>query len=132
MTCEYSTRRAKRGDLAAIAKLVTEASQDQFPADEAEVMDWLFSKGLMVALRNDLVQGVLAWQTENLVSVTDQFFVWPVQELAGSGGALLAAVEAELQTLMCEANVIIVSPWASGADRAFLQEQGYFRDRKNC
>jgi len=125
MTGEWTVRRAKRSDLEAIATLVTKASHGQVSVDQASVLDWLFSKGLMVVLVDGLLEGVMAWQTENLVSVSDLFCVWPVSELTTVGEALLTSVEAELQTLMCEANVIVLSRCFPDAVQDLLREQGY-------
>jgi N-acetylglutamate synthase-like GNAT family acetyltransferase len=118
-------RRAKRGDLAAIAALVKEARPSHDQVDEAEAMDWLFSKGLLVAIQGEALVGVAGWQAENLVSVTDVFYVSPADLLADAGGELLASIEAEAGTLMCEANVLLMPQRNAGAVRGFLREQGY-------
>jgi len=118
-------RRARRKDLAAIASLVCDASESRVQADEAGVMEWLFGKGLMVAVQDGSLVGVAAWQTENLVSVTDEFYAFPASVLVEAGGALLAAIEAEAATLMCEANVLVLPAWTSEATRICFQEHGY-------
>ena len=69
--------------------------------------------------------GVAAWQAENLLSVTDLFYVYPAKLRAEAGGRLLAAIEAEANVLMCEANVVILPPHTSKAIRTFLNKQGY-------
>lgn len=125
MSKEIQVRRAGRGDLAAIAALVRRATRFKVKVDEAAVMDWLFSKGLMVAACEESLVGVAAWQTENLVSVTDVFYVSPARLRAQAGGALLESVEAEANTLMCEANVVLLPAWTSQTVRTFLQRQGY-------
>jgi N-acetylglutamate synthase-like GNAT family acetyltransferase len=118
-------RRAGREDLAAIADLVHKATQSRVSVDEAEVMEWLFSKGLMVAVQGGSLVGVAAWQAENLVSVTDLFYVSPARLRDRAGGALLESIEAEANTLMCEANVVVLPSWTLKAVRAFFQQQGY-------
>jgi N-acetylglutamate synthase-like GNAT family acetyltransferase len=118
-------RRAGSGDLAAIAALVDEATQSRFPVDEAEVMEWLFSKGLIVAVRDDSLVGVAAWQAENLVSVTDVFCISPSRLQHQVGTKLLASIEAEANTLMCEANIMLLPAWTLQAVRTLVQQQGY-------
>jgi len=118
-------RRAGRRDLAAIAALVGEATGAQFTVSEAEVLEWLFSKGLVVASDADALLGVAAWQAENLVAVTDVFFLSPAQTSLQAGEALLAHVEAEAKALMCEANVVLLPAWASQEVRGLFQQQGY-------
>ena len=118
-------RRARRSDIPGIVALVRQATQGKHPAEEAEVLGWLFGKGLLVATEGVQVVGVAAWQAENLLSVTDLFYVYPAKLRAEAGGRLLAAIEAEANVLMCEANVMIVPPSTSKAVRTFLHKQGY-------
>lgn len=125
MVEDIQVRRAKKDDIAAIVALVREATESAFQIDEAEVMDWLFGKGLWVATCDGALVGVVAYQTENLVSVTDVFYVSPAKLWARAGRALLDTIEAEVSTLMCEANVILLSARTSGTVRALLQEEGY-------
>ena len=125
MSENLEIRRARRGDLDAITSLVQRASKSRIQVDEAKVTEWLFTKGLWVALHEGRFVGVAAWQAENLVSVTDVFHVSPVDLLAEVGGQLLETVESEAGTLMCEVNVILVPAWVSWAVESFLQKQGY-------
>jgi N-acetylglutamate synthase-like GNAT family acetyltransferase len=118
-------RRANRGDLGAIAALVRKVTKSELQVGESDVMEWLFSKGLWVAAQDGELVGVVAYQTENLVSVTDVFHVSPVELWVEVGSKLLETVEAEVSTLMCEANVVLLPAWTSETMRTFLQEQGY-------
>jgi N-acetylglutamate synthase-like GNAT family acetyltransferase len=122
---EIQVRRAKRGDLAAISALVRKATRARIQMDEAEATDWLFSKGLWVAAQGDTLVGVAAWQAENLLAVTDALQISPARLRAKAGGRLLATIEEEANTLMCEANVVLLPLWTSEAMRTFLQRQGY-------
>lgn len=132
MSKEIQVRRAKRGDLAAIAALVQKATHSRVQVGEADVIDWLFSKGLWVAIQGDSLVGVAAWQAENLLSVTDVLHVSPARLQTEAGGRLLETLETEANVLMCEANVVVLPTWISEAVRTFLQAQGYeprqFRD----
>ena len=118
-------RRAGRADLAPIATLVRQASESRLEVDESDVMDWLFSKGLWVATGGGELVGVAAWQAENLLCVTDLFFAHPPESLAPAAAGLLSTIEAEANTLMCEANVVVLPSWTGEAVRACLAEQGY-------
>jgi N-acetylglutamate synthase-like GNAT family acetyltransferase len=118
-------RRAKRDDVAAIAALVRETDQSRIGADEAEVTEWLFSKGLWVATQGDSLVGVAACQAENLVSVTDVFHVSPERLWTSAGSRLLETIEGEANTLMCEANVVLVPAGTSEAIHTCLEQQGY-------
>jgi len=125
MSTEIRVRRAKRGDLAAIAALVTKATRARLKVEEGDVMEWLFSKGVWVALQGETPVGVATCQTENLVSVTDAFYISPAKLRAQAGKPLLAAIEAEVDSLMCEVNVLLLPEWTPKTTRAFLQKQGY-------
>lgn len=118
-------RRAKRGDLAAIAGLVRSSTRGQVKVQEAEVMDWLFGKGMMVASKGGSLVGVATWQAENLLSVTDALYLMPGSTQATAGQGLLDAIESEATTLMCEANVVLLPPWVLAEDRDLLQVLGY-------
>ncbi|MGD8398826.1 MAG: hypothetical protein PVG11_08205 [Anaerolineae bacterium] len=118
-------RRAGRDDLAPIAEVVREATAARVEMDEADVMEWLFSKGLWVAEVDGAVTGVAAWQVENLLCVTDVFYVAPPELLTAAGGGLLSAIEEEADTLMCEANVVVLPGWTGDGVRACLAGEGY-------
>ena len=122
-------RRAKLQDLDRIVLLAREASPSGHQLNEAEVTEWLYSKGVWVALNNDALVGVAAWQAENLLAVTDVLHVAPPEHWPGAGGQLLASIESAAQTLMCEANVVLLPARAPEAARALLQQRGY--ERKN-
>ena len=125
MSDKIQVRRAKRADLAPIAGLVRVCHPGEAAPDEAQVMDWLFSKGLLVALQDDRLAGVIAWQVENLVAVTDVFCLQEGELLPEAGGALLQALEEEASTLMCEVNIVLAPGRLSPATQAVLEEQGY-------
>ncbi|MCL7454192.1 MAG: hypothetical protein M8467_14205 [Anaerolineae bacterium] len=118
-------RRAKRQDLAAISTLVQEVTPREAGATEPEVMDWLFGKGLWVADDGLCLRGVAAWQAENLVAVTDIYYVSAPQPFPSAGGLLLEKIEAEAALLMCEVNVLVLPRWTPAGVRAFLHDQGY-------
>jgi len=118
-------RRARLQDLDEILLLGREASPSGSHLVEAEVTEWLYSKGVWVAVRDGALVGVAAWQAENLLAVTDVLHVAPPEHWSGAGSQLLATIERAAQTLMCEANVVVLPAPASQAARALLQHQGY-------
>jgi N-acetylglutamate synthase-like GNAT family acetyltransferase len=104
---------------------VQRATRSRVETGEAQAQEWLFSKGLWVAEQDGTVVGVAAWQAENLVSVTDLFYVSPARLRRVVGGRLLETIEAEANILMCEANVMVLPRWTSKAVRGFLRKHGY-------
>jgi N-acetylglutamate synthase-like GNAT family acetyltransferase len=125
VTDEILIRRAGRQDVLAIATLVETATGSKRTVDEAEVMDWLFGKGLIVAVDAGALVGVAAWQAENLLSVTDVFHLSPEGQHELDGAQLLAAIEAEAGILMCEANVVLVPAWMPVTVKDLLEQAGY-------
>ena len=124
-------RRAKLQDLGGITRLAREAPWSKGQVDEAEVTEWLFSKGVWVAIRDDSLVGVAAWQAENLLAVTDVFHVAPAEYWIEAGSQLLETIEGEADTLMCEANVVLLPALAPEAARTLLQQQGYERKTRD-
>jgi N-acetylglutamate synthase-like GNAT family acetyltransferase len=51
--------------------------------------------------------------------------VMPARLRDSAGEQLLKAIEDEANTLMCEANVLLLPAWTQKATRTFLQRQGY-------
>jgi N-acetylglutamate synthase-like GNAT family acetyltransferase len=120
-------RRAKLQDLGEITRLARNASPSRGHVSEPEVTQWLYSKGIWVAIRDGMLVGVAAWQAENLLAVTDVLHVAPDKYWLETGSQLLDTIEGEAQTLMCEANVVLLPAVAPEAARALLQQQGYER-----
>jgi N-acetylglutamate synthase-like GNAT family acetyltransferase len=125
MQVSEEIRRAKLQDLGGIGRLAREASQVEGQPDENEVTEWLLSKGVWVAVRDDALVGVAAWRAENLLAVTDVLLVAPAGHWDEAGSQLLETIEGEAQTLMCEANIVLLPSSAPEAARALLQRQGY-------
>jgi len=124
-------RRAKLQDLGGITRLAREASPSKGQVDEADVTEWLYNKGVWVAIRDDSLVGVAAWQAENLLAVTDVFHVAPAEYWIEAGRQLLETIEGEAHTLMCEANVVLLPASAPEAARTLLQQQGYERKTRD-
>lgn len=118
-------RRARIGDVDGITRLVREASPSKGQLDSAEVTEWLYTKGVWVAIHAGALVGVAAWQAENLLAVTDVLYVAPPEHWLEAGSHLLATIERAAQTLMCEANVVLLPPLAPEAARTLLRQQGY-------
>lgn len=119
-------RRARLRDLTEIVRLVQEG-HGSGQLGEAQVTDWLYTKGVWVALCDEDLVGVAAWQAENLLAVTDVLHVAPVEFWPEAGGHLLEIIEGEAQILMCEANVVLLPALAPEAAHAVLRQRGYER-----
>jgi hypothetical protein len=132
MADNLTVRRAKQADLEAIAAFVQKASESTRPegaaslvAEPAAVNEWLFQKGVWVALQDSTLAGVAAWQAENLVSVTDVLHIAAGPSWAEVAGRLLEIIEGEAKILMCEINAVLLPNGTSPAVHDLLHKQGY-------
>jgi dephospho-CoA kinase len=120
-------RRARRGDLSAMAAMMTQATNGRITRSETEMMESLFSKGYFVALAGGQVLGLVGLRTENLIAGIDDFLVrssdlWPTV-----GRALLKGVETEANTLSCEVALLFARPEAGPVAMTFFEKNGYQR-----
>jgi dephospho-CoA kinase len=122
---QLQIRRAKRGDLAAMATLITQATNGKMSPDETAMMESLFSKGYLVAQSEDQLLGLVGFRTENLIAGIDGFLVrssdlWPTV-----GKSLLKAVEGEAAQLSCEVALLYVLPETGPVSMKFFEKNGY-------
>jgi N-acetylglutamate synthase-like GNAT family acetyltransferase len=125
MADNLTVRRARLDDIDGIGTCVQRAMQSDIAVDSAVITEWLFGKGVWVALQEDTLVGVAAWQAENLVSVTDVFHIAPTPFWTKIGATLLETIEAEAITLMCEVSAVLLSNGIDPSVRSFLRDQGY-------
>jgi hypothetical protein len=125
MTDAFEIRRARPPDLPAIGELVNAATQSRYQPDKATLVEWLLGRGLWLALQDGALVGVAAWQAENLVSVTDVLYVTGTRSMADAAAKLLAKIEAEASTLMCEVSIVVLPHWTPGNVAGLLRLQGY-------
>ncbi|HEY84715.1 MAG TPA: dephospho-CoA kinase [Chloroflexi bacterium] len=118
-------RRAARGDLKAMADLISAASQGGLSLDESDMMERLFSKGYLIALQGEELVGVVGWQTENLIAGIDDFFVKSSNLWPSVGKMLVEKVEEAVLELSCEAGLIFLYNKTSILGKKFLEKQGY-------
>ena len=120
-------RRAKRDDLAAMAALMTQATNGAISPSETVMMENLFSKGYFVAQAGEQLLGLVGLRTENLIAGIDDFLVrssdlWPTV-----GKAMLKGIEKEAGDLSCEVALLFVRPEAGPVSMAFFEKSGYQR-----
>lgn len=118
-------RRAKRNDLSKMASLISNVTEGEINLDEGEMMERLFSKGYLVALKGDVMVGLIGWQTENLIAGVDDFFVknntlWP-----SIGAELMQRVEEAVAELSCEAGLVFLHHKTGPIAKKYLESKGY-------
>jgi dephospho-CoA kinase len=124
---DLSLRRAKRGDLGAMAELITTSTGGGLTPDLSEMMESLFSRAYLVAMADSQVIGMIGWQAENLVAGLQDFYIlrddlWPM-----IGQEILNKVHDEINSLSCEVALVFVLNQAGSKPVEFLESQGYER-----
>lgn len=124
---DLRVRRAKRGDLAAMAALMAQATNGAIAPDETQMMENLFSKGYFVVQVDEQLLGMVGLRTENLIAGIDDFLVRSSDLWPSVGEVLLKGVEAEANTLSCEVALLFARPEAGPVAMTFFEKHGYKR-----
>jgi dephospho-CoA kinase len=128
---DLQVRRAKRDDLAAMARLMAQATNGAIAPDESEMMESLFSKGYFVVHIGEQLLGMVGLRTENLIAGIDDFLVRSSDLWPSVGAALLEGVEVEANTLSCEVALLYVRPEAGPVAMKFFEKNGYLKRTAN-
>lgn len=117
-------RRAKLEDVPAITGLINAARKGQPPLSQEEVQERVLQKGYRIAVSR---QGAAAagWQTENLVTLVDDFYVYPTRLLNELASPLVEEVEKAAGELACEALIFFLDQNAAEEQFTLLLDKGY-------
>ena len=117
-------RRAKPSDVTAVTGLINATRKGQSPLSQDEVRERILQKGYRIAISR---QGAAAagWQTENLVTLVDDFHVYPLKLMAGLASPLLEEIEKAATELACEAIIIFLDSNAPEQTFSFLLDKEY-------
>ena len=117
-------RRAQLKDVPAVRGLINAARKGRSPLSEEEVRERVLQKGYRIAVSR---QGAAAagWQTENLVALVDDFYVYPDRLLAELATPLVEEVERAADELACEAVIFFLGQDAPEEQFMFFLDQGY-------
>ncbi len=122
---KLQVRRARRNDLAAMAAMVTQATNGKIAPDETQMMENLFSKGYFVATADEQLLGLVGLRTENLIAGLDDFLVRSSDLWRTVGKSLLEAAEKEAHHLSCEVALLFARPEAGPVSMTFFERNGY-------
>jgi len=122
---QVALRRAKRGDLEAMASLISASTNNVLRPDLSEMMEALFSRAYMIAMAGNQVVGMIGWQAENLVAGLQDFYMFREDLWPTLGKEMLDKVHAEIDSLSCEVAIVFVLTQAGSKPVEFLQSQGY-------
>ncbi|MFZ5916416.1 MAG: hypothetical protein ACOYZ7_05765 [Chloroflexota bacterium] len=117
-------RRARPSDVPAITGLVNASRKGRPPVSQEEMRERILQKGYRIAITR---QGAAAvgWQAENLVTLVDDFYVYPVQLLAELAPPLLDEVEQAAKDLACEAIIFFLDQTAPEEIFSLLLDREY-------
>jgi dephospho-CoA kinase len=122
-----SVRRAKRGDLQAMAKLIEVGTKGAIDPDLSQMMEALFSRAYLIATVDDYVVGIAGWLTENLIAGLQDFFVLRDDMWSTVGQKMLDKIHEEIDSLSCEVSLCFVFKEAGLKPIEFFESQGYER-----
>ena len=118
-------RRAKPSDSANVAEFISASSQGELILHEDDMMERLFSKGYLIAFKESEVVGTIGWQTENLISGIEDFFVKETGLWSSVGQVLLDRAEQAISELSCEASLLFIHNSVASAAKPFLESREY-------
>ncbi len=103
-------RRARRSDMEALALALGKREYRSTPLTREETIQRFGERGYRIAVMDERVVALAAWEAENLVAITRDFWA-ESQELAPRAlPPLLALVEQDARALLCEVAVILMEP----------------------
>ncbi len=117
-------RRIKPKDVPAIAGLLNASRKGKSPLSQEEVRERILQKGYRIAVSG---KGAAAagWQTENLVTLVDDFYVYPNNVLRELATPLVEEVEKAARELACEAVIFFLEKATPEETFMFFLDQGY-------
>lgn len=104
---KVTVRRAKPTDVPAITGLINASRKGQPPFSRDDVRERILQKGYRIAISR---QGAAAagWQTENLVTLVDDFYIYPLKLITELAAPLVEEIEKAAGELACEAIIFFL------------------------
>jgi len=118
-------RRAKRGDMEAMARIIATGTQGALDPDLSQMMEAIFSRAYIIALAGEHVVGVAGWQTENLIAGLQDFYVIRTDLWPTAGERMLEMIHQEINNLSCEVSIVFILDIAGPEPVEFFKSQGY-------
>ena len=125
---EIVVRRARQRDIETIVGIMNSSGWLAQPMTEADAAGTLLEKGYLLAVSRTGA-ALVGWQTENLVTCADDFFVYPPHATERLGTPLLERLEASARELECEVAVILIPEKGRSALESMLSNYGYENNR---
>lgn len=121
---EFSVARGRPKQSAAIADFINRTSKGQRKLTVDDIMEAFGEKAFLLLLAGDEIKGLAAWQVENLVARTTDFYLDPGINPTSAIQVLLPEIEKASRELQCEASLLFLSP-DFNAYKDLLAQLGY-------
>lgn len=112
-------RRARRTDLAALGAVLAQREHRTEPLPRVEVLKRFGERGYRIAVAEDRIVALAAWEAENLVAVVREVWAESAETAARALPQLFALIEKDAASLQCEVVVLLIDTLAP----AFVAEQ---------
>jgi hypothetical protein len=121
---KVAVRRAKQSDVPAITGLINASRKGRSPLSQEKVKERIMQKGYRISISR---QGaaMVGWQTENLVTLVDDLFVYPVELVPALVSPLVDEVEKAAAELACEAIIFFMNQDVPDNVFSLLRENKY-------
>jgi dephospho-CoA kinase len=103
---EVQVRRTRRSDLKALAVAIAKRENRPHPLSHEEAVKRFGSGGYRIAIGDDRIVAFAAWEAENLVATVREMWVESSFIASLALPQLLALIEDEARTLLCEVVVV--------------------------
>ncbi len=120
----FSVMRGRPKQSQAIANFITQASNGAKTMTLDDVMEAFGEKAFLLLMAEDEIKGVAAWQVENLVARTTDFYLAADVNPTAAMQALLPEIEKASSDLQCEASLLFL-PKALKKHKPVLEKLGY-------
>ncbi len=120
----FSIARGRPKQSQAIADFITTASKGAKKMTLDDVMEAFGEKAFLLLMDEDQIKGLAAWQVENLVARTTDFYLAEDVNPAAAMQTLLPEIEKASRDLQCEASLLFL-PKDLTAHKAILEKLGY-------
>ena len=124
-TKSIDVRRSRRTDLEALGIALAEKENRATPLTREETLKRLGERGYRIALADNQIVALLAWEAENLVASVREIWAKTADDAALALPRLLQLVENEASELLCEIVFLMIEPGTPDYVLSQLRAAGY-------
>jgi hypothetical protein len=118
-------RRSRRNDLDALAVALSKKENRSTPLTRDETLKRFGEGGYRIAMANNQIVALLAWEAENLVASVREIWAETAEDAELALPRLLQLVESEAHELLCETIILMLEPNLPDHTLAQIVKSGY-------